>query len=446
MKTPAVFHLPSGLSALSRRRLLHGAAAGLASAAVAPRSASASAADGLAVGLIGCGGQGRNVAAALAGLPGVRVAWVCDPDHRRLGEADKQFADAQAVTDLRRVLDDRQVDAVVVATPDHWHAPASILACEAGKHVYVEKPCSHNFRESRLLLDTARRREVVVQHGTQSRSNPLIAGAVRLLREGIIGDVLVAKAWNIQRRESIGHGQPVAVPPSVDYDLWVGPAPMVPFQENRFHYHWRWWHAFGTGDVGNDGTHEIDYARWGLGVDTLPQRIAGVGGKYSFDDDQEFPDTATLVFEYPGDDGVGHRRQLIFEMRLWSTSYPHNCDSGAEFYGTAGQLFVSKRGKIELLDGKNRRRPLPEGHEQSLEGNHQADFVASIRSGTRPRADIEEAHRSVALVHLGNIAMRVGRSLRFDPVHERIEDDPAAEALLGREYRAGHWAVPQALA
>jgi predicted dehydrogenase len=186
-----------------------------------------------------------------------------------------------AVSDLRRVLDDRTVDAVVVATPDHWHAPIAIMACEAGKHVYVEKPQSHNLRESRLLVDAARRNKVVVQHGTQSRSSPLIAGAVQMLREGVIGDVLVAKAWNIQRRGNIGRAAPSDPPPGLDYDLWVGPAEWMPFQKNRFHYDWHWWYNFGTGDIGNDGTHEIDYARWGLGVEGLPTTVTGRGASTS---------------------------------------------------------------------------------------------------------------------------------------------------------------------
>jgi predicted dehydrogenase len=328
---------------------------GTAGFAMASSAAYAGAGDDVVVALIGCGSQGRGVATSMAAVPGVRIAYVCDPDEERLNAARTELGAGESVTDLRRILDDKSVDAVIVATPDHWHAPASILACDAGKHVYVEKPCSHNLREARLLLEAARRNRVVVQHGTQSRSNPLIANAVRLLREGAIGDVLVAKAWNIQRRKNIGHQQPSQPPPGVDYDLWVGQAPMLPFQENRFHYNWRWWHAFGNGDVGNDGTHEIDYARWGLGVDALPTTAMGLGGKYGIDDDQQFPDTATLAFEYPGDGGVGQRRQLIFEMRLWSGNYPHNCDSGAEFYGTKGQLFVSKRGKVELLDGGNQR-------------------------------------------------------------------------------------------
>ena len=171
----------------------------------------------------------------------------------------------------------------------------------------------------------------------------------------MIGDVLMAKAWNVQTRGNIGHKTPSDPPPGVDYDAWVGPAEFLPYQENRFHYNWHWWYNFGTGDIGNDGTHEIDYARWGLGVEGLPSTVTGLGGKYFHDDDQEYPDTATCAFEWPGDGAVGNRRQLIFEMRLWSTNYPYNCDSGAEFYGTEGRLFVSKRGKLEVYGPRNQR-------------------------------------------------------------------------------------------
>ncbi len=424
----------------SRRRFIGSAgAAGVIAAARIPAFASAN--DSISVALIGCGRQGRGVAAQLAKLPGVRIAALCDPDAGRREEARAELGAGEAVADLRRVIDDRSIDAVIVATPDHWHAPASIMACAAGKHVYVEKPCSHNLREARLLLEAARRHRVVVQHGTQSRSNPMIAGAVEMLRDGAIGDVLMAKAWNIQRRDNIGHATPSAPPPGVDYDLWVGPAPMMPFQENRFHYNWRWWKNFGNGDIGNDGTHEIDYARWGLGVDTLPTTAVGLGGKYGIDDDQEFPDTATLVFEYPGDGTVGHRRQLLFEMRLWSGNYPHNCDSGAEFYGTKGQLFVSKRGKVELLDGGNKRVEIKP--EQPPLPGHQADFVAAIREGRRPAADIEEAYRTVALVHLGNLSVQLGRALTLDSSGQRVVGDEEATRLLGRTYREGHFAVPR---
>lgn len=311
--------------------------------------------------------------------------------------------------------------------------------------MYVEKPCSHNFREAQWLLEAARRNRVVVQHGTQSRSNPLVAGAVQMLREGVIGQVLVARAWNVQRRRNIGHVTPSDPPPGVDYDLWVGPARFVPYQKNRFHYDWHWWYNFGTGDVGNDGTHEIDYARWGLGVEGLPTHVTGSGGKYYFDDDQEFPDTATCTFEWPGDGSVGQRRQLIFEMRIWSTNYPHNCDNGAEFFGTEGRMFVTKRGKREVYGDRN--RPIPDAAPKNpppLASNHQVDFLDAIRTGRQPAADVAAAADSVALVHLGNIAVRLNRSLEVDPRQGTIAGDEEAARLLGREYRqGGHWAVPQ---
>ena len=430
----------------SRRSFLkHTAAASAGAAAWAWNGGinAAGANERLTVGVIGCGGRGAGLADAFAAI--ADVAYVCDPDESRRGRAREKVRAKQAVTDLRRVLDDQSVDAVVVATPDHWHAPAAILACEAGKHVYVEKPQSHNLRESRLLLDAARRNQVVVQHGTQSRSNPLIAGAVQMLREGVIGDVLVAKAWNIQRRGSIGHEQPSEPPAGVDYDAWVGPAEFVPFQKNRFHYHWHWWYNFGTGDIGNDGTHEIDYARWGLGVEGLPATATGLGGKYFFDDDQEFPDTATCTFEWPGDGRIGSRRQLIFEMRLWDTCYPQNVDSGAEFYGTKGKLFVSKRGKLEVYGERNRRIDDAKPKEPpQLIANHQADFLGAIRTGRKPSADVAEGHDSVALVHLANVAVRLGRSLRLETGRETIAGDEEANALLSRKYReGGHWAIPK---
>ena len=228
--------------------------------------------------------------------------------------------------------------------------------------------------------------------------------------------------------------------------MWVGPAEMVPYQGNRFHYDWHWWYNFGTGDIGNDGAHEIDYARWGLGVTGLPATVAALGGKYFHDDDQQFPDTAMCLFEYPGGGDVGQRRQLIFEMRLWDTNYPYNCDSGADFYGTHGKLMVSKRGKIELLDESNRRdkKPQPKEPPQLSAGNHYVDFLDAIKTGRRPNADIAIGHDSVAPIHLANAAVRLGRSLEVDPQKEQIVNDPAANELLQRKYRAGgHWAAPR---
>ena len=422
-------------STKNRRTFLKEAAATAAVATSTNVLRAAGANERIAAALIGCGGRGGNFLE--------HVQYVCDPDQQRLAKAAKEVGadSSRAVTDLRKILDNPDIDAVFIATPDHWHAPAAILACEAGKHVYVEKPCSHNLLESRLLLDAARRNNVVVQHGTQQRSTPFMQDAIQMLREGHIGDILVAKAWNIQRRNNIGHHQPSQPPAELDYDMWVGPAKYMPFQENRFHYSWHWWYNFGTGDIGNDGAHEMDYARWGLGVDSLPTNVSGVGGKYYFDDDQQFPDTATCVFEYPGDGNVGNRRQLIFELRIWSKTYPYNADSGAEFYGTEGKLVVSKRGKLLVYDNDNKRVPPPEVGPRS--SDHVTDFFDAIRNSRRPNADIREAHLSVAPIHLGNLAVRLGRSFTFDPASETIVGDEEANRLLSRPYRdGGHWAIP----
>ena len=434
------------MTVTSRRRFLQiGAAAGLGvrsdqGVVAAPRD------DRSSIGFIGCGGRAKSLLKSFREHS--RVTWACDPDTTRLTAFAKNAKVNHVTGDFRRMLDDKSVEAVVIATPDHWHAPAAIMACEAGKHVYVEKPCSHNLHEGRLLVEAARRNNVFVQHGTQSRSNPLVAGAIQLLREGTIGDVLMAKAWNVQRRVNIGHAEPSPPPAGVDYDMWVGPAELVPFQSNRFHYNWHWWHNFGTGDIGNDGAHEMDIARWGLGVEGLPSSASAIGGKYYFDDDQQFPDTATCVFQWPGDDSVGRRRQLTFEMRIWSKNYPHNCDTGVEFYGTKGMLFVSKRGKLELWDDSNQRVALSEDRftrqALGLPRNHQVDFLQAIKDRRKPAADIAIGHDSVALIHLANISIRTGSSLHVDPKQESIANDEVANKLLARDYReGGHWAVPK---
>ncbi|MCU0872490.1 MAG: Gfo/Idh/MocA family oxidoreductase, partial [Pirellulaceae bacterium] len=238
--------------------------------------------------VIGPGGMGGSHLRQLVGRQDVQVAYVCDVDANRLAAAARVVQEAsgqapRAVQDLREILDDKAVDAVWIATPDHWHAPATILACDAGKHVYVEKPCSHNLREGRLMVEAARRNNRVVQVGTQSRSTEHVMQAMQALREGVIGEVLVAKAWNSQRRGSIGRQPPSEPPPHLDFDLWLGPAPACQYRANMLHGIWRWWYDFGAGDIGNDGVHDIDLARWGLGVDVHPHAIAALGGKYFFD-------------------------------------------------------------------------------------------------------------------------------------------------------------------
>ncbi len=387
--------------------------------ALSTTARAAGANERLIVGVIGPGGMGSNHVRLLSQNKQVDVAWVCDVDELRRGKAAETVQKnsgrtPKAVKDLRQVLDDKSVDAVWIATPDHWHAPATILACDAGKHVYVEKPCSHNIREGRLMIDAARRNNRVVQVGTQTRSTAAVREAMAKLREGVIGDVLVSKAWNSQRRSSIGHTEPSDPPSTLDFDLWVGPAPLVAYRTNLLPSIWRWWYDFGAGDMGNDGVHEIDVAVWGLGVDTHPSSVAALGGKFFFDDDQQYPDTQYVVFEYPGDGKIGHKRQLIFEQRIWSPYVQEDWENGDAFYGTQGMMMLGKKGGYKIFGPRNKlieevdlRRSGPAGPPCQLHGVHQ--------SGERPNADIEINHLSTTLCHLGNIATRVRRKLEFDP-------------------------------
>lgn len=432
----------------TRRDFLKHTSAGLAAAAAisaGPATVRAAGANNkIVIGLVGCGGRGTHDAGLFKNTPNVEVAYVCDVDQSRLAATASKLGVEinRAVGDMRRILDDKSVDAVLVATPDHWHSPASILACDAGKHVYVEKPISHNIRESRLLVEAAERNRKHVQHGTQCRSTPMMIEAVQKLREGIIGDVLVAKCWNIQRRNSIGHGQDTTPPLGLDYDNWVGPAPLIAYRSNRVHKRWTPWYHFGAGDMGNDGVHDIDYTRWGLGVEGHPHKISAEGGKYFFDDDGEFPDTQQVTFEYSGVGASGGKRILIYEQRLWTTNYPYNCDSGAEFYGTKGQMFLSRRGKVQVFGERNAPiaaniSPMPQH-----DALHVQNFCDAIRGNAKLTADALTGHYSTALCHLGNIATRVGRSLKFNASTEQVEGDAAANALVRREYR-DHWGTPK---
>lgn len=407
---------------------------------------SASASEKVIIGVIGPGGMGSNLLGSFVGQSDVEIAYVCDVDANRMAQAAKSVEKKTSKApkqekDMRRLLEDKDVDAVIIATPDHWHAPATILACEAGKHVYVEKPCSHNLREGRLMVEAARRHKCVVQTGTQTRSSEHAIRAMELLHNGAIGDVLVAKAWNSQLRGNIGKQKPTDPPAHLDYDLWIGPAPMVPYQSNLLPGIWRWWYAFGTGDMGNDGVHDIDLARWGLGVKTHPTRITAMGGKYFFDDDQQFPDTQYVLFEYGGAGIAGRPKQLIFEQRIWSPYVQEGNENGNAFYGTKGMLILGKSKGWELFGPRNEPREKMSGRPN--DNGHHRNFLECIKDGKRPAADVEIGHLSASLCHLGNIATRVGRVLHFDPDKERILNDNEAAGLLRRTYREGHWAVPK---
>lgn len=435
----------------SRREFLEQSTGTLALATAASWTASATAqtsspdADPLPVAMIGPGGMGMSHTNQLAGNKQVRVAYVCDVDEQRAGRAAETIQKGSGhtpriVKDMRRVFDDPAVKAVWIATPDHWHAPAAILAANAGKHVYVEKPCSHNLREGRLMIEAARRNKVVMQVGTQSRSTAHVQKAMERLRSGVIGDILVAKAWNSQRRGSIGHQKPSTPPANLDYDLWLGPVPERPYQSNFLPGVWRWWYDFGCGDIGNDGVHDIDIARWGLGVSTHPNRIAALGGKSFFDDDQQHADTQYVAFEYAAESPAGKPRQLIFEQRIWSPYVQEGFENGDAWYGTGGMMILGKAGKYQIFGPRNVLIEESTGGGPDLAAHHQ-NFLDCIRSGARPNADIEINHVSTALCHLANIATRTGRLLNFDPAREEIVGDGEATRLLTREYR-DHWARP----
>ncbi|HIL68563.1 MAG TPA: Gfo/Idh/MocA family oxidoreductase, partial [Verrucomicrobia bacterium] len=330
-------------------------------------------------------------------------------------------------------------DAVFSATPDHWHAPATLLACQAGKHVYVEKPCSHNVREGRLMIEAGRQYDRVIEVAAQSRSARYVKRAIELLHDGAIGEILTAKAWNSQRRRGIGKTQPSEAPSHLDFDAWLGSAPKVEYRGNMLHSVWRWWFDYGAGDFGNDGVHDIDIARWGLNMDSAPVRMAAMGGKYFFDDDQQFPDTQNVLFEYLPEKKTGRPRPLMFEQRIWSPYVQEGHENGNAFYGMDGMMIFGKSRGWKLFGPRNELREEMTGS-LDVETHHQ-DFFDAIQLNRKPSAGIETGHYSATLCHLGNIAVRTSGFLEFDPEKERVLNSPSADGMLSRRYRE-HWATP----
>jgi predicted dehydrogenase len=437
------------MSATGRREFLCGAGAGIAALALGSRSARAADRRKVVVGVIGPGGMGTAHLRQLTGRKDkdVEVAYVCDPDRKRLAAAAELVQSGtgqtpKAVEDMRRVFEDPRVEAVFIATPDHWHAPAAIMALDAGKHVYVEKPCCHNIREGRLMVEAAKRSGKLLQVGTQSRSTGVVQEAMERIHRGEIGEILVAKAWNSQRRGSIGKSEPTSPPEHLNYDLWVGPAPMVPYRSNMLPGVWRWWYHFGCGDIGNDGVHDLDVAVWGLGVTTHPTRATCLGGKYFFDDDQQFPDTQYAVFEYPVSGKPGKMKQLIFEQRIWSPYVQEGYENGAAFYGTDGMLIIGHSVGWKLYGPKNKLVAERTGG-ADLAAHHENFFDCVRGDQKRLNADGMTGHLSATLCHLANISARVGRTLQFDPAKEVIREDREAAELVRRKYREGHWAAPR---
>ncbi len=428
----------------TRRRFLQAAPA---FALAAPSLLRGAAGDRIGLAVIGTGGMGSNHVRTLCQRRDVEFRWLIDTDTDRAAAAAKAVEGAtgqkpKVAQDLRRALDDADVRACFMATPDHWHAPGAILAAGAGKHVYVEKPCSHNLREGRLMIEAAARHGVAIQVGTQSRSTGHVREVVERLRSGVIGEVLVAKAWNSQKRSAHGRQPDSEAPASLDYDLWLGPVPEVPFKKTYHPAHWRWFFHFGAGDIGNDGVHDIDIALWGLGMERHPDRIQAMGDKLFFEDDQQWPDTIYCGFAYepPG----GTRRQLVFEQRIWSPYVQEGEENGCAWYGTEGMVVGSKKGGWKIFGPKNRLIEEVRGDGVDLAGHHE-NFLRAARGEGKPadlHAGIAANHLSSSLCHLANISWRTGRTLRFDPDRETFSGDPEASGLLRRQYRE-HWATPR---
>jgi predicted dehydrogenase len=368
-------------------------------------------------------------------MANVEIAALCDIDesllNSRLGEIEKTGKKRPAAfTDFRKLLEDKTIDAVSIATPNHHHTLQTIWACQAGKDVYVEKPCSHDMFEARQIVAAAQKYNRIVQHGTQQRSS---AGreVVQKIGEGLIGDVYMARGLCFKRRDTIGRKPVEPVPPGVHYDLWLGPAPQHEFTANRFHYNWHWFWDYGNGDIGNQGVHQLDMARWALGV-KYPTKVSAVGGHFMFDDDQETPNTLTASYEFS--DG-GTKKMLVFDVRHWITNAEVSNSVGTTIYGSKGYIAVSEEDQSRYASFLGREQaPGPAAH---IVGNNWANFIECVRSRKRGdlNAPIEEGAISTTLVHLANISYRVGRTLHFDAASYSCTGDREANGMFKRSYR-----------
>lgn len=392
------------------------------------------------LGIVGCGGiMTHHVTGLVNRREAVSLAWLCDVDPAQIAQMDARVTrEFQAAPPKRThlfedVIEDRDVDAVIIATPHHWHAPMALRAMQAGKDVYIEKPISHAFNEGPLIVAAAQKYGRVVQQGSQMRSSPVTEKAGQLLRQGIIGEVKVARAWTAETRK-VAKPLPDGTPPAgVDYDRWLGPAPERPFNPHRFHRTWRMFRDYGNGEIGDDGIHDLDMAAWGLGVETLPAQITARGSRMLLDGHaSEYPDNMHVTYQYP--DG----RLLIYENYPFTAYGLHGFDNGNVFYGTEGYMIFSRRGAFSVFQGPKGTPGPTEGKDlrgQTGYAEHMADFLGAVRKRTPTRAAAAIAHRSCALVHLGEIAFRTRGRLDFDPQSERFRDCDEANQMLGKQYR-----------
>ncbi len=468
-----------GQSETTRREFLRGgleSAAGLAAyggvAFMANPGRVFGANDRIRVAVCGVHGRGMDHVNGFRQVKNVEVAAICDVDEnvlaQRLPEIEKMgIPRPKTFTDVRRLLDDKSIDAISIATPNHWHALIGIWACQAGKDSYIEKPCCHNMCEGKQLVKAAAKYNRIVQHGSQIRSAPALQEAVRMMREGVLGEIYMARGLCFKWRNTIGRTPEEPVPAGVHYDLWTGPAKLLPFSKNHFHYNWHWNWNYGNGDLGNQGIHQVDVARWGLGV-KFPNRVSASGGHFMFDDEQETPNTLNCAFEYDLPDGK--RKLLEMEVRHWITNREAGIGStafgkpqgpipttgmgaiqgdrntiGDIFYGSKGYLATGDEDLCAFQTWMGEKQE-PGVHRQAA-GDHYGNFIDCVRSRKKENlnAPIDEGYISTALVHLANASYRLRRSLKFDPESQMVIGDDEANRLLAggeRGYRAPYQ-VPQ---
>lgn len=378
--------------------------------------------------VIGVRGRGRSHMSELLEVDGMGLVALCDVDKNVLQEqASKLDQPVEQYSDFRLLLENPDIDLITIATPDHWHVPIAAHALLAGKHVYVEKPVSHTIYEGKYLADLAQKTGRVVQHGTQSHSIETFKNAIEYLQSGQLGQIRTAKAINHQLRDPIGIKPDGPVPLGVDYDMWLGPAPLRPFNPNRFHYNWHWFWDYGSGDTGNDGIHQIDVARWGLGVG-FPNQVICSGGQLFYEDDHETPDTQLAVFSYD-------QAQIIYEMRLWTDYKLEGHDNGNIFYGDNGSLSMGRKGwSVTFKDGS--AGPA----EEKSEDQHVRNFIDAVRANdpSLVNSNLVDAHISSSMCHMANIAMKLGSVLSFDAGMHQFRDHPTANAMMTKSYRKGY--------
>lgn len=401
----------------------------------------------IVVGIIGANSRGAFLAQAFAKLPDVEVGYICDVDstvtEKNIAAIEKMTGKKpKNIADVRKLVEEKDCDAIVIAAPDHWHAPAALMGVQAGKHVYLEKPCSHNPAEGEMLVQAVQKYKRLIQMGNQRRSFPKIIEAMQALRQGVIGRVYYARGWYANSRKSIGTGKIVPPPATLDFDLWQGPAPRRPYKDNLVHYNWHWFWHWGTGEALNNGTHEIDVMRWGLGA-TYPTKVVSAGGRFAFRDDWETPDTQTITFEF------SNNTAMTWEGRSCNGQRLEGSGRGVAFYGETGSLVSYGGDEYKIFDLDNKLLREGKSEIQSVEGTntvsigeqldslHLINFLDAIRGKAELTSPISEGHISTLLPQLGNIAFRTGRALQCDPSNGHILRDKDAMKLWSREYEKG---------